>query len=149
MRLAIGNLLENAALHGNPSGQIDIELYADLRWIDINVSDDGPGIPADQRESLKERFARGSQARNGGSGLGLALVVQQAKLHGGQLILTDAVGGGLSATLTVRAFPVSSTATVRSARRTRMTSTARSSNELASPMMNGARGQAGNNYPNR
>ncbi|MGH2547869.1 MAG: hypothetical protein ACRDHN_00645, partial [Thermomicrobiales bacterium] len=60
-----------------------------------------------------------SQARGGGSGLGLALVTQQAELHDGQLTLTDAAGGGLSATLTIRAFPVSSTATVRSARRSR------------------------------
>jgi signal transduction histidine kinase len=149
LRLAIGNLLENAACHGNPSGQVDVELYADSRWIDINISDDGPGIPADQRESLKERFARGSQARNGGSGLGLALVVQQAKLHGGQLILTDAVGGGLSATLTVRAFPVSSTATVRSARRARKTPAARSTHDIALPTLNGAHEQARNNYPNR
>jgi signal transduction histidine kinase len=148
LRLAIGNLLENAAVHGNPNGQVEIELYADARWIDINVSDDGPGIPADQREPLKERFARGANARNGGSGLGLALVVQQAKLHGGQLILTDAVGGGLSATLTVRAFPVSSTATVRSARRSRDRGRTLIT-KVATPGMDTQFGRAGNNYPNR
>ena len=49
----------------------------------VRVEDDGPGIPADERERLLEPFARGRDARPDGTGLGLAIVAQQAALHGG------------------------------------------------------------------
>lgn len=65
------------------------------------VGDDGPGIPAERRVEVKRRFVRGDRPRSDGSGLGLALVDQQAQLHGGALDLGDAPGGGLLATLTV------------------------------------------------
>ncbi|MGH8047395.1 MAG: histidine kinase dimerization/phospho-acceptor domain-containing protein [Chthoniobacterales bacterium] len=45
LRLAIGNLLENAAFHGHPNGHVDVELYADSRWIDITISDALPVNP--------------------------------------------------------------------------------------------------------
>ena len=51
------------------------------------------------------RFARGSTAAPGGSGLGLALVAQQAALHGGSIELSDRPLGGLRATLTVSTSP--------------------------------------------
>ncbi|MFI9756753.1 ATP-binding protein [Streptomyces sp. NPDC051963] len=106
LRLAVDNLLDNAALHGRrPHGRVDVSLSWDPGRLHIAVSDDGPGIPADRREAVKERFARGSRPRSPGSGLGLALVQQQAELHGGALTLADAPGGGLRATLTVQSRP--------------------------------------------
>jgi len=54
-------------------------------------------------ELVLGRFARGSTATPGGSGLGLALVAQQAALHGGTIVLSDSPLGGLRATLTVSA----------------------------------------------
>ncbi|MEO3853839.1 ATP-binding protein [Acrocarpospora sp. B8E8] len=72
------------------------------------VADDGPGIPDHQRETVEERFARGAQTRNNGSGLGLALVQQQARLHGGTLDLSVSNRGGLAAVLTL---PVTTPAT--------------------------------------
>ena len=51
------------------------------------------------------RFTRGSTAAPGGSGLGLALVAQQAALHGGSIVLSDSPLGGLRATLTVSTAP--------------------------------------------
>ena len=50
----------------------------------ITVDDNGRGLPAEEHNNVLGRFARGSTAASGGSGLGLALVAQQAALHGGQ-----------------------------------------------------------------
>ena len=58
---------------------------------------------ADEHNNVLGRFARGSTAAPGGSGLGLALVAQQAALHGGTIVLSDSPLGGLRATLTVSA----------------------------------------------
>ncbi|MET7399331.1 HAMP domain-containing sensor histidine kinase [Dactylosporangium sp. NPDC005572] len=103
LTLAVDNLLDNAALHGRADGTVDVRVTTDApdpaAGVRITVADDGPGIPAEQHEAMKRRFARGEQPRSDGSGLGLALIDQQAHLHGGTLQLGRAVGGGLVATL--------------------------------------------------
>ncbi|WP_336207066.1 sensor histidine kinase [Nonomuraea sp. LPB2021202275-12-8] len=103
VRLAIDNLLDNAALHGHPTGQVHVSLTVTTaaRDAQVVVADDGPGIPDHQRETMKERFARGAHPRSDGSGLGLALVQQQARLHGGTLHLGLSSLGGLAAVLTL------------------------------------------------
>jgi len=106
LRLAIDNLLDNAALHGRERGTVEIATIREGETVRIVVSDDGPGIPARDRERLRRRFARGERPRAPGSGLGLALVEQQARLHGGLLELADAPTGGLEAAL---ALPLSPT----------------------------------------
>jgi signal transduction histidine kinase len=102
LRRAVDNLLDNAALHGRPAGLVDVRLFVPAdRFVGIAVGDDGPGIPAELRDVMKQRFARGPSPRGDGSGLCLALVEQQAVLHGGSLTLGDAAGGGLEATMTL------------------------------------------------
>jgi signal transduction histidine kinase len=61
----------------------------------LDVVDDGPGIPPDQRDRVFERFHRGDQARrrDGGSGLGLAIARSLAERGGGTLELIDEPGG--------------------------------------------------------
>ncbi|MEU9371994.1 HAMP domain-containing sensor histidine kinase [Streptomyces avermitilis] len=103
LRLAVDNLLDNAALHGRPDGTVDIQLAHEASTVRISVSDDGPGIPPDQRHAMKERFTRGPRTRALGSGLGLALVEQQAHLHQGILHLGQSPTGGLQATLSLPA----------------------------------------------
>lgn len=105
LRIAVDNLLDNAAVHGRPGGRVEVMLRRDDTQAFVTVTDDGPGIPADRREAMKERFTRGPNPRSQGSGLGLALVQQQAELHGGTLTLTDAPGSGLRAIL---ALPLNS-----------------------------------------
>ncbi|MFF1836036.1 ATP-binding protein [Streptomyces sp. NPDC058231] len=105
LRLAIDNLLDNAALHGRPDGVVDIQLSRHSGLARITVSDDGPGIPPDQRHTMKERFARGSRTHAPGSGLGLALVEQQARLHYGSLHLGQSRSGGLQAVISIPAGP--------------------------------------------
>jgi signal transduction histidine kinase len=93
----VDNLLENAARHGRRDGTVRIALrpQADGRGPEIDVDDDGPGIPPDERERVFEPFRRvnGSAAR-AGSGLGLALVAQQARLHGATVTVNDSPLGG-------------------------------------------------------
>lgn len=101
--VALDNLLNNAALHGRPNGRVEVRVTRVVAAARIAVCDDGPGIPVAERERLRGRFARGEQPRASGSGLGLALVEQQARLHGGGLELDEGPAGGLKATLVLPA----------------------------------------------
>jgi two-component system osmolarity sensor histidine kinase EnvZ len=68
------------------------------------VDDDGPGVPADQRDEVFKPFVRLDEARNideGGTGLGLAIARDIARSHGGDVILADSPLGGLRATVRV------------------------------------------------
>lgn len=104
LRLAVDNLVRNAITHGEAS-RIVLTAQRSGRVLTIVVDDNGRGLPAEEYETVLGRFRRGSTAGAGGSGLGLALVVQQAELHGGDIKLSDGPLGGLRATLTVRTMP--------------------------------------------
>lgn len=110
LRLAVDNLVRNAIAHGGAT-RIVLTAHrhaaADGRGevLAIVVDDDGCGLPADEHQFVMGRFARGSTATPGGSGLGLALVAQQAALHRGGIELADSPLGGLRATLTVSTSP--------------------------------------------
>jgi signal transduction histidine kinase len=97
---AIANLVDNAVKF-SPSGGV-VRLQATVGGsVAVTVNDQGPGIPAADREKATDRFYRGESARNTpGSGLGLSLVLAVAQLHGGRLLLVDA-RPGLSATLSL------------------------------------------------
>jgi two-component system, OmpR family, sensor histidine kinase PrrB len=112
LRLAVDNLVRNAITHGGASRIVltahrtrdVVDPESERSGVDlltIVVDDDGRGLPADEHQAVMGRFARGSTAATGGSGLGLALVAQQAELHGGRIELSDSPLGGLRATLTV------------------------------------------------
>jgi signal transduction histidine kinase len=100
LRLAVDNLVRNAVNHG-PATRIVMSARRVDQSIIITVDDNGRGIPAEEHTNVLGRFTRGSTAAPGGSGLGLALVTQQAALHGGSIVLSDGPLGGLRATLTV------------------------------------------------
>ena len=102
LRLAVDNLVRNAATHGEATRVVLAARRVDDTIV-ITVDDNGRGLPAEEHDKVLGRFARGSTAAPGGSGLGLALVAQQATLHGGRVELSDSPLGGLRATLTVSA----------------------------------------------
>lgn len=102
LRLAVDNLVRNAIRHGEAT-RIVLTARREDAVMTIVVDDNGRGLPADEHRSVLGRFTRGSTAAPGGSGLGLALVAQQARLHGGRIELSDSPLGGLRATLTVSA----------------------------------------------
>ena len=97
LRIAVDNLLDNAARHGRADGgRVVVRAERDGDDTLIAVADDGPGIPPDEREAVLGRFVRGAGAEPGGYGLGLALVAQQAALHHGRVdIATSDLGGAL------------------------------------------------------
>ena len=74
----------------------------------INVSDRGPGIPLQHRTRLLLPSERGENSRNrstGGAGLELSIVSEFANLHGGSFVLSEAVGGGIAAELSLPIAP--------------------------------------------
>jgi hypothetical protein len=97
---AIGNLIDNALKYVQERGAITVQAIGRPdRAIEISVSDDGPGIPDDEKPRVTTRFYRGDASRGTpGVGLGLSLVAAVAKLHGGVLDLADN-HPGLRATL--------------------------------------------------
>ena len=87
---AIANLLDNAVKFTPRGGRIVIALEGGSDGPVLRVTDDGPGIPAAQRENVLQRFVRLDSSRNtAGSGLGLSLVAAVARLHGAALVLGD------------------------------------------------------------
>jgi two-component system sensor histidine kinase PrrB len=98
LQLAVDNLLANAVRHAG-AHCISAAVRADGDRVLITVDDDGAGVPPDERAALFDRFRRGRSAHGPGSGLGLALVAQQAALHGGTVALTDSPLGGTRAVL--------------------------------------------------
>ena len=93
LRMLLENLVENAARHGG--SRVRVHLRRGPAYVRVSVEDDGPGVPDEEKLRVFERFARGSQARNGtGSGLGLAIAAQQAQLHDGRLEVFDSRLGG-------------------------------------------------------
>jgi two-component system sensor histidine kinase PrrB len=97
LELAVRNVLENAAVHGGLKITVALERGDDV--VRLIVDDDGPGIPETDRERVLSRFVRGRGARGPGSGLGLALVDQQARLHGGRVAIGASPLGGARVTL--------------------------------------------------
>ena len=90
LRQALGNLLHNAARYAGDGARVTLSLEPDETEIRLIVADTGPGVPADQRGRVVERFVRLDETRSTtGSGLGLAIAVACAKLHGGRLDLED------------------------------------------------------------
>jgi signal transduction histidine kinase len=101
LRQALGNLLHNAARYAGPGAHVELLLERDETRVRFTVADNGPGVPAAQRGRVQERFVRGDDSRGTpGSGLGLAIAAACAKLHGGQLLLTDN-SPGLRATMEI------------------------------------------------
>lgn len=104
---AIANLLENAMKYTQANGRVNVAVGAAAGGAVLTVSDTGPGIPADMRAKVLERYVRLDQARSTpGSGLGLSMVAAVAKLHGATLALDDNAPG-LKVTLTFPPAPVS------------------------------------------
>lgn len=91
---AIGNLIENALKYAEGGHRITLSAIERDGALELSVADDGKGIAVEQREDALRRFGRLDPSRTvSGSGLGLSLVEAVARLHGGQIALTDNAPG--------------------------------------------------------
>jgi two-component system, OmpR family, sensor histidine kinase QseC len=96
------NLVGNAIRHGTDYGHVKVRAREAGNMLVVDVCDDGPGIPLQDRASIFERFRRGSNTSATGSGLGLAIVAAATQLIGGNIDFTDgALGTGTTFTLRV------------------------------------------------
>jgi CheY-like chemotaxis protein len=98
------NLLQNAIEYTSVGGRVDVELDGDPRGARIRVTDTGEGIPADLLPHVFERFRQADSTytrRQGGLGLGLAIVRHLVELHGGT-VAAESAGAGHGATFRVR-----------------------------------------------
>jgi signal transduction histidine kinase len=83
------NLLDNAARHGPANGKVRIHAHVSAEEYSIEVHDEGPGIPREERLRVFERFTRGGRVGGGGTGLGLAIARWVVDLHGGSIAVVD------------------------------------------------------------
>jgi two-component system sensor histidine kinase TctE len=93
LREAVANLVHNAIEYANRGGHVTVRTGRREGRSLAEVEDDGPGIPAGEREQVLERFYRMPGTRGTGSGLGLAIVREIAAGHGGAIVLGDGNGG--------------------------------------------------------
>jgi two-component system sensor histidine kinase BaeS len=92
------NLLENSARYTDPGGRVRVALRRAADRLAIDFDDSAPGVPADARPRLFERFYRVEGSRNrakGGSGLGLSICRSIADAHGGEIVAAPSPLGGL------------------------------------------------------
>jgi signal transduction histidine kinase len=100
LKRALSNLIDNAARFGPV--QVAAREDAERHLLEIEVIDQGPGIPPDQLEQVFEPFARLDTSRSsatGGAGLGLTIAHSCVRAHGGSIILKNRSAGGLCATV--------------------------------------------------
>ena len=97
---ALSNLLDNALRHTPQGGSVVITAVEGDGFVDLTVTDDGPGIEPTVLEHLFDRFSQSTTGGGGGAGLGLAIVKGVAEGHDGEVSVTSQFGEG--ATFTIR-----------------------------------------------
>jgi signal transduction histidine kinase len=90
LRRLVTVLVDNAIRHGSEHGRVRVTVRPGF----LTVEDDGPGIPAADRDRVFDRFWRGEGAAAGGSGLGLAIAAWIAERHGGRIDVGKSRLGG-------------------------------------------------------
>jgi two-component system OmpR family sensor kinase len=95
LMILMRNLADNAIKYTPVGGTVDVSVRADGDGALLVVEDSGPGIPAEERERVFDRFYRIAGSEAGGSGLGLAIIKAIAERHGAQLTLdsSERLGG--------------------------------------------------------
>jgi signal transduction histidine kinase len=101
------NLLENAALAMNHSGNISIVVAASASAAQISVADDGPGVAPEIHARIFEPFFSGTE---GHTGLGLAVATQVVEAHGGSIVARNGTAGGASFVVSLPVSPETSVA---------------------------------------
>lgn len=98
LRQVFLNILDNAAKHGGKGGKIEASMGFEGDCVIVRIRDFGPGIPEDELPLVKKKFYKGSSSVRG-TGIGLAVCDEIVEMHGGDLILANADGGGTEVTV--------------------------------------------------
>jgi signal transduction histidine kinase len=98
LRQVFLNILDNAAKHGGEGGKIDASIHLEDPDVVVQIRDYGPGIPEDELPLVKRKFYKGSSKARG-TGIGLAVCDEIVMMHGGELWLENAEGGGTMVTI--------------------------------------------------
>jgi signal transduction histidine kinase len=98
----LDNLLENALRFAPVGSSVELAVRQAEGWVELHVTDQGPGMPAQQRERAFDRFWRGPVPDSEGTGLGLAIVRQLLEASGGTAELHPNRDGGLDAVARLR-----------------------------------------------
>jgi signal transduction histidine kinase len=101
LEMALSNLVVNAVKFIQENGRVTVRAAAEDGNVCFVVSDNGPGIPAEEQPLIFERFYRGRSAAADGAGLGLAIVRSVARAHGGAVRVQSAPGAGSVFTLSI------------------------------------------------
>jgi signal transduction histidine kinase len=95
MRRVLANLIDNAIRHSPEGTKITISVERGSDSVEIAVADQGRGIPADQRDTVFERFQSGEQRHAANRGLGLAFCKLAVEAHGGKIWVEDGSPGAV------------------------------------------------------
>ena len=93
------NLFDNALKYGREGKRIEVTITMSGEFVKIGIRDYGPGAPVDELEILKMKFYKGSNAKERGSGIGLAVCDEIIKYHGGSMELANPDSGGFLVTI--------------------------------------------------
>jgi len=113
----VGNLLDNAILYAGNGARVTLRVKRQAmamlgQQAVLQVEDDGPGIAVPERDAVFGRFYRGAAAQGqDGSGLGLSIVREIARMHGGTVALSETPGGGLTVSVCLALAPAEEPAT--------------------------------------
>jgi signal transduction histidine kinase len=102
--MALLNLLDNSIKYSGDQKQITVCVGQKNGYIDLSVTDQGLGIPQDEREKIFDKFYRGSTATTRkvrGSGIGLSITKHVAEMHGGEILVESEPGRGSTFTLRI------------------------------------------------
>jgi len=102
------NLVENTFIHTPGGTPVVVSVRRDGDVLTLEVADRGPGVPADMRQRVFDRFTRRRGETAAGSGLGLSIVRAVADSHGGTVAVGEAEGGGAVFAVTLPASPLRS-----------------------------------------
>ena len=111
VRRALLNLIDNAVKHGREGGRVEVRAAGTGEYVRFSVADDGPGIGPAHRLGIFRRFVRGPTDAPG-TGLGLYLVEQVARAHGGRVDLVTEEARGSTFTLVLPVLPPTAKAQV-------------------------------------
>jgi signal transduction histidine kinase len=94
---AFENLVRNAREAAGPSGHVVVSVRPEADRLQVEIADDGPGLPRATRDALRPFFS----TKSGGLGLGLAIALKLLRLHGGELAFQDNVPRGVRVVVTL------------------------------------------------